>query len=196
VAGRIGMPGLWGPAVVLIYPIGVSGQHIYLGESVLQHFHKYRQTRWHHREAGGQLFARIIGMDIRVEDVTGPRRADWRTRFSYVPNRRAEQAEIRARHAHGLHYVGDWHTHAEDRPTPSRRDIESVRDCFAKSTHSLRAFVLVIVGTDAPPSGLHVSLHDARHSLELRAVQGQVRMHQEHPPVAFVPPNGTPGLWR
>jgi len=103
----------------MIYPVADSDQRIVFAETVLNRFAKYRQMRWWHREAGGQLFARFALPDIVIAEATGPRRSDWRTRYSYRPNRRAEQREIAARHLLGLHFIGDWHTHPEDLPVPS-----------------------------------------------------------------------------
>ena len=59
-----------------------------------------------------------------------------------------------------LGYLGDWHTHPEREPSPSSWDLESMEDCFKKSRHQLKAFVMVIVGRAAFPEGLWVSLHD------------------------------------
>jgi integrative and conjugative element protein (TIGR02256 family) len=143
------------------YPIGTSGQVLVLSDPVVQHLHRHRQQRRYQREAGGQLFARFDGKRIVVEEATGPRRTDRRTRTSYVPDRRAEQAEILDRHARGLHYVGDWHTHPQRSPQPSRPDAESIAECVAKSVHQLNGFVLVIVGQLEPPAGLHVSINNA-----------------------------------
>lgn len=143
------------------YPIGTSGQVLILTDPVVEHLRRHRQRRRYQREAGGQLFARFDGGRITVEEATGPRRADRRTRTSYLPDRRAEQAEILERHARGLHYVGDWHTHPEPLPQPSRPDAESIAECVAKSIHQLNGFVLVVVGQLEPPAGLHVSINNA-----------------------------------
>jgi integrative and conjugative element protein (TIGR02256 family) len=153
---------------VIEYPIGVSGQTLIVSDGVLQHFRKHRQRRWWHSEAGGQLFARFDGSGIIVEEETGPRRTDRRSRTSYVPDRKAEQAEIIERQARGLHFVGDWHTHAEAQPHPSRRDLSSIAECVVQSTHGLNGFLLAVVGTADPPIGLHVSIHDGitMHSLK------------------------------
>lgn len=145
---------------MLEYPIGSSGQVLILPESVVRKFRRYRQKRWYQREAGGQLFARVSLSRIVVEEATGPRRTDIRTRTSYVPDRMAEQREIDKWHAHDLHYVGDWHTHPETVPRPSWVDIASISDSVGKSTHALNGFLLVIVGQAEPPGGLLVSVHD------------------------------------
>jgi integrative and conjugative element protein (TIGR02256 family) len=152
----------------MIYRIADSGQRIIFTELVLERFAKYRQTRWWHREAGGQLFARLALPEIVIAEATGPRRSDWRTRYSYQPNRRAEQREITARHPLGLHFIGDWHTHPEDLPVPSPRDEKSMREAFTESHHGLNGFVLAIVGRLAFPEGLAVWLYNGGSKLPLR----------------------------
>jgi len=152
---------------VIQYPIGTSGQVLILTDPVGEHLRRYRQQRWYQREAGGQLFARFDGGRIIVEEATGPRRTDRRTRTSYVPDRRAEQAEILERHRRGLHYVGDWHTHPEALPGPSRPDASSIAECVAKSKHDLNGFVLVVVGQVEPPAGFHVSIHNATSAVTI-----------------------------
>src|ERR1700730_5735407 len=135
----------------MIYPISSSGQRLVFTEPVIERFAKYRQTRWWQREAGGQLFACVALPEILVVEATGPRRSDWRTRYTYIPNRRAEQREINGRHPRGLHFIGDWHTHPEDQPVPSWRDEESIREAFVESEHALNGFILAIVGRNAFP---------------------------------------------
>jgi integrative and conjugative element protein (TIGR02256 family) len=150
----------------MIYPIGESGQRIVFSEDVLAHFDTHRQTRWWHREAGGQLFARFDLPTITVVEATGPRRGDCRSCNSYRPDRRAEQREIASRHARGLHFIGDWHTHPEDLPSPSWHDDESMREMFSQSEHALRGFLLVIAGRLPFPSGLAVWMYD--HTSQIR----------------------------
>lgn len=149
------------------YAVGTSGQVVVLVDAVVEHLRRHRQLLWCQREAGGQLFARFSRLRIRVEEATGPRRTDRRTRTSYVPDRRAELREIAARYPRGLHYVGDWHTHPERYPCPSQADTASITDCFLKSSHNLNAFLLLIVGTAELPDSLYVSAYDESASLRL-----------------------------
>jgi integrative and conjugative element protein (TIGR02256 family) len=155
---------------MIVYPIPSSTQRIVLPLAVVQRFHRYQQKRWWQKEAGGQLFARFDLPDIVVEEATGPRRSDWRTRYAYHPNRSAEQKEIAARHANGLHFVGDWHTHPETLPVPSRDDADSMKDLVVRSKHSLNGFLLVIVGRDVFPRGLSVSLFTPATRITLTAI--------------------------
>lgn len=151
----------------MIYPVGNSGQQLIFTEAVLQHLVKHQQGRWWRREAGGQLFARIAGSSIVIEEATGPRRTDRRTRHSYHPDRRAEQREILEQHAAGRCFVGDWHSHAESVPRPSERDLESMREMFRRSSHALNGFLLVIIGTTQPPDGLLVAVVTGSEVVEL-----------------------------
>lgn len=151
------------------YPVGESGQFLTLEQSVLDHFIKWRQLASKMPEAGGQLFGAVQGQCIQIKQATGPRCSDRRGRFFFVADRLAERREISTLHKSGLHYFGDWHTHPQSIPTPSRTDISSMADLFARSKHDLNAFAMVIVGTAAPPTGLHVSLHSASAWSRLKA---------------------------
>lgn len=145
---------------MMSYDIGTSGQSLVLSREVLRHLSAHRQLRWWQREAGGQLFARFEGAHVLVTRATGPRPTDRRARRSYHPDRIAEQREVDAFHREGLHFVGTWHTHPEDRPTPSSIDIDSISEAFRLSHHALNGFVLAIVGRSQAPSGLYVGISD------------------------------------
>lgn len=152
---------------MIAYRIGNSSQSLVFTEPVLRHFEKYQQRKFWHREAGGQLFARFEMPQIVVVEATGPRRGDRRSRYSYRPDRAAEQREIAERHREGLHFIGDWHTHPEDTPSPSGEDTASIQDSVAKSRHALNGFVLAIVGRKLFPDGLYVSLHSRETGVRL-----------------------------
>lgn len=155
----------------LRYPIGTTGQAVVLPDHVMFHLQLHRQTRWFSREAGGQLFSGLEGGDVVIDRITGPRATDWRTRTSYRPNRVAERKEIRDQFRQGLHFVGDWHSHPEPRPTPSSTDLRSIAECVRHSVHELNGFILLIVGLAPWPDGLHVSVHDGTTTIVLRVAQ-------------------------
>lgn len=137
-------------------------------------FDAHRQRRCFQREAGGQLFARIREKNWEIVTTTGPRSRDRRGRFSFWPHRASEQDEIFEHHARGLDYVGDWHTHPEDMPTPSADDLSSIAEIVRKSTHHLPGFLLMIVGRSPFPDGLWTSFHSvegARSDAKLTSSQ-------------------------
>ncbi|MGY4509588.1 Mov34/MPN/PAD-1 family protein [Bradyrhizobium sp. USDA 3650] len=148
---------------MISYDIGHSGQRLTFDDAVLSHFHRHRQTRIWHREAGGLLFSRLALPAIDVCAITGPRRTDRGGRYSYWPDERAEQREIDEMFGRGLHFVGCWHTHPEDFPSPSLVDVRNISDCVRRSQHALNGFVMVIVGRAPTSRGLFVSVCDATH---------------------------------
>lgn len=120
-------------------------------------FDRHRQVRCYHREAGGQLFGKVIGKRWVVMEATRPGKGDRRSRFSFLPDRNREQREINEMFDRGLVYLGDWHTHPEEYPSPSGRDLDTFRDIVGKSTHFLPGLVLCIIGWKSFPEGLSVS---------------------------------------
>jgi integrative and conjugative element protein (TIGR02256 family) len=145
---------------VISFDIGHSGQQLSFDDAVLSHLDRHRQTRIWHREAGGLLFARLALPTIDVCAITGPRRGDRRSRYSYRPDERAEQREIDEMFGRNLHFVGCWHTHPEDTASPSHVDTRNISDCVRRSDHALNGFVMVIVGRSALPDSLFVSVCD------------------------------------
>ncbi|MBT3028022.1 MAG: Mov34/MPN/PAD-1 family protein [Candidatus Thiodiazotropha sp. (ex Ctena orbiculata)] len=129
----------------------------------------HRQIGHKEQEAGGQLFARIDGAEIIIEKATGPRKSDRRSRYSFFPSRMAERREINKLFKTGLHYVGDWHTHPQPRPAPSRTDIQSFQEMFRRSRHQLKSFVMIIIGSDPGVDGLFVALCNDTSITPLRA---------------------------
>ncbi|MDI1229432.1 MAG: Mov34/MPN/PAD-1 family protein [bacterium] len=136
-------------------------------ESVIACFEKHRQLDPKSTEAGGQLYARYSEGEVLVCKATGPKENDKRGRFFFLPNRKSERAEIRENYADGLHFVGDWHTHPESIPEPSIKDLKSIRNCYRDSEHSLKYFIMVIIGTESFPSGISVSVHNEKESVLL-----------------------------
>ena len=134
---------------------------------VLATFEHNRQSGLKDTEAGGQLFGRLVDNNLVVEFATGPRPTDIRTRYSYKPDRRAEQKEINRYHQEGFLFLGDWHTHPEPYPSPSSQDLLSIREAYKQSTHHLNGFLLIIAGTHGLPSGLYVAVHNDREDVRL-----------------------------
>ena len=145
--------------------------NICFGEEVLELFEQHKQTKKKSLEAGGQLFARLSDKEVLVSKATGLREGDKRGRFLFWPNRKKEQDEIDALHKDGYHYVGDWHTHPESKPTPSNTDLVNILECYSQSKHELKYFIMTIVGTDQFPDSLHVSIHNCYESITLEPKQ-------------------------
>ena len=137
--------------------------------SVLNYFEQHRQRRCFSKEAGGQLFARYEPNCIQIQIATGPYPTDQRSRHNFTPDRDQEQRDIDRFFSERLHFVGNWHTHPQRTPKPSETDIFNTRERFNLSDHSLKAFVIVIVGLRLFPHGLYVGLIDSLNIRRLRS---------------------------
>jgi integrative and conjugative element protein (TIGR02256 family) len=147
----------------LAYTLPEDAGVVVFEPAVLLHLISYRQLKCLAPEAGGQLFASMDEPKVmRIVEATGPRLTDRRSLFGYHPDRKAEKLEITDRYAHGLHFVGDWHTHAQSVPRPSDTDLESMAETVAQSVYDIPGFLLVIVGRRTFSDGLHVSFHQKK----------------------------------
>ncbi len=139
-----------------VLPIGTSA--VVISDHAAETIKSFRQLEPQDKEAGGQLFARFNEKDTIIVEATKPKLLDRRSRSGFRPNRWLQRREIRERHKRGLHFVGDWHTHPEPVPVASAIDLSNTKDCFNRSQHELKAFVMIIAGTKDFPEGLYVAL--------------------------------------
>lgn len=101
-----------------------NGGVLEFGETALQHVLSHRQFTSDSAEAGGVLLGRLIrdSRDIVIDRAAGPSELDRRSRFSFFRARRPAQAlvdEAWRESGQAAIYLGEWHTHPEDDPTPS-----------------------------------------------------------------------------
>lgn len=149
------------------------GTIVTFSAEVVDHFAEHRQQGKIKTEIGGQLFAKFAKKEVRVVRTTGPNASDKRGWSWFKPDQRKQNIEIKQLFGDGLHFVGDWHTHPEREPSPSSWDLESMEDCFNKSRHQLKAFVMVIIGHANFTQGIWVSLHWADGWEHLALVENQ-----------------------
>lgn len=126
---------------------------------VLNHFEQYKQTCCMSREAGGQLFVEKNGLQYKLVVATGPRKTDKRSRYNYFPDRSAERVEIQDFFDKDLFYIGDWHTHPQNIPTPSSTDEFNFEETVRQSKDGLKIFLLFIIGTSELPNGIYVCFY-------------------------------------
>jgi len=150
-----------------LYAIPESQQRILLTKPILGLFKTHRQQGLE-AESGGLLFAEFDFPIIRIVEVSPPHKSDkcWRTLF--IPNRVLQRQYIKQRFKQGLHFVGEWHTHPQDKPSPSDLDLESMADSFLRSHHELSYFVMIIVGKATDSLELWVSVHNGNRYIQLK----------------------------
>ncbi len=97
-------------------------------------------------EAGGLLFTSdLYSNPILIEKFSIPSAQDKRTRHRFIPHKTKAQKIINEMFENGFHYVGDWHTHPQKHPKPSRTDINTIKDVFKKSDHNLNYMLMLVL---------------------------------------------------
>lgn len=105
----------------------------------------YAQLSSASQEAGGILIGATRGDDIEVIEATVPLPLDTRSRTGFHRKDRGhfERATLLWKaNDREVGYVGEWHTHPEDHPTPSGLDLNQWRAVLA-ADRAPRVFVIV-----------------------------------------------------
>jgi integrative and conjugative element protein (TIGR02256 family) len=140
----------------LIWRKSGTAQRIRITDAVLNHVAKYQQHALSATEAGGQLFGTVSATEVRVVAAVGPHRRDERSRYRYRSDPQSAQRAISEQAKNGLLYLGEWHTHAEDLPSPSGDDRDAMTALTEKSSLCIDAALLLIVGRESPPAGVYL----------------------------------------
>jgi integrative and conjugative element protein (TIGR02256 family) len=111
----------------------------------------YQQKGKEDTEAGGVLLGRLIkdSKDIVIDHVSVPMIGDKRTRFSFIRNKKMHQRIIDSEWEKSkgtCNYIGEWHTHPEEYPTPSSIDLSNWKLRLKDDIFTSRYLYFVIVG--------------------------------------------------
>lgn len=120
-------------------------QLVVFTEYVLSKLSLYRQNDNLSYEAAGVLIGERRGCHLVVCDLSVPGEGDIRSRYGVNRKGKHHQKKVDDcfRMSGGFQqYLGEWHTHPEDIPTPSYRDKQS----WISNIVETKAMVVVIVG--------------------------------------------------
>lgn len=125
-------------------------KRLILVERAVNQMTEFTQRSWWHDEAGGVLLGRHLldSEDLVVDEVTTPQKTDRRSRFSFF---RSKRHEILAQNrwineANTIAYLGLWHTHPEDNPTPSKVDRSDWAQAASRDTYEGDRLFFPIIG--------------------------------------------------
>jgi len=99
----------------------------------------FRQLKRGSHESGGILLGRYIkgSSDVVVDHVTTPMKNDS---SSEVIDEKWEESKGTC------NYLGEWHTHPQDHPTPSSTDIQTWLRLIKETQFELGELYFVIIG--------------------------------------------------
>jgi integrative and conjugative element protein (TIGR02256 family) len=128
-----------------------TGGLISFGHAAIMSLDGQRQADAASDEAGGMLLGRLIHEtnDVVVDEATEPTGEDRRGRYFFNRAKAAAQRYINL--VWGLSgstriYLGEWHTHPEDDPSPSDHDLGNWRRIAKKAKYDQDFLIFVIVG--------------------------------------------------
>ena len=130
--------------------IELGGASIKISFEVLEEMFHYIQNDNNKPEAGGIL----IGHDLEdhnfsITDISIPSVYDKSSRFNFTRSKKNAQKILNKffKESNGKKiYLGEWHTHPEDYPTPSLLDNKSILERMQRDVLNSEIIFMIIVG--------------------------------------------------
>ena len=123
---------------------------IRFSEEVLKRLETFIQDDNVKPESGGILVGYFIEPDtFSVTDISTPSKKDKASRFGFIRSKKSAQKFIdkHFENSRGKKiYLGEWHTHPEDYPTPSFVDKCSIKLQYTKNRLNSTVIFMVIIG--------------------------------------------------
>ncbi len=142
-----------------MYKIG-SEKTIVLSSEVKEKFEQYR-IKLPRKESGGILLGQLCINDcIIVNEITEPSQMDNAGYFFFERDKTTAQKIIKERwkRSDGKQiYLGEWHTHNEPNPKPSRQDKKMIFYLLQASKMEIDFLITIIVGINSYYVGLQTN---------------------------------------
>jgi integrative and conjugative element protein (TIGR02256 family) len=128
-----------------------NGGRLEIGEAALAQFATHRQRHAKNSESGGVLLGRLVehSSDAVIDEVSTPTPTDGWGRFNFFRRRKPAQLIVDKAWKDSSStriYLGEWHSHPEDVPTPSGHDLKEWTRITAESTFEQDSLFFIIVG--------------------------------------------------
>ncbi|TXE07907.1 hypothetical protein ES711_10785 [Gelidibacter salicanalis] len=134
--------------------------NLHLNENVLQIFYNYIQKKHDAKEAGGVLTGKIYHELIKILNCSEPTCLDYRSKYNFNRSHNSAQIFINKmfHESNGEEiYLGEWHTHPEDIPTPSQLDITSFIKTVSKNKLNSNVHYMIIIGRTKSYLGVYTN---------------------------------------
>lgn len=115
-------------------------------KKILEKFTQYKSTD---PEAGGIILGKIIDNQINILKLSIPTSLDNSSRTNFERNKLSAQIilDYEFHNSNGqLVYLGEWHTHPESNPTPSKTDLQMLTRQFKNNCLNTDFLILLIKG--------------------------------------------------
>lgn len=112
---------------------------------LLERLAAFRQMETSAPEAGGILMGYRRGPHTHVTEATAPTAGDVQRRFGFFRHATHHQRVALCRWKESgetMDYVGEWHTHPDDDPSPSSVDLKHWREIAQASSRPMVFFII------------------------------------------------------
>lgn len=130
--------------------IEIGGYNIFFSQNALNDIKNYKQDKKEKNESGGILLGQVLNQNIYVLKYSDPCKFDKSTRYSFERDKKNAQKIINREFTESngkTIYLGEWHTHPENLPTPSNQDLKMIKEQFRKNKLNEKFLILFILGT-------------------------------------------------
>lgn len=127
----------------------LNNQLLIVQQSVLELFQAFVQHHPRSPESGGILLGSSFESEEYIMRASMPTSWDRQHRCLFIRDKRSAQIFIdyEWRNSGGtINYMGEWHTHPEDFPEPSRQDLLMIQQQFKLNIHQRDSLFLFIQG--------------------------------------------------
>lgn len=125
---------------------------VIITDQVFNIWRKYRQTRTEDNEACGILIGGYNEKQkiIFIDSCTEPQKADLRKRTVFTlqdsyHQQKVNEVFVSSEKTH--FYLGTWHSHPENYPSPSGIDLRDWKKCIKRNSHN-KFMIFSIVGVE------------------------------------------------
>lgn len=132
---------------------------IHLCDQVVSIFKKYIQNDVDKSEAGGIITGKVYENLIEILNCSEPSLLDERSRYNFKRSFKSAQIYINEKFVESRGeeiYLGEWHTHPEDIPSPSNTDINSFNKTLTNNILNSNVHFMIIVGIKAIYLGIYI----------------------------------------
>lgn len=128
-----------------------NGGYLKIDKEAFQLIGGYKQVEKSDLEAGGIIMGRFIrnSKNIIIDKVTEPAKEDKRTRYSFERISIEHQIILEdewVKSHRTCNYLGEWHTHPENNPSPSSVDLKDWKRKLKADIFSSRYLYFIIAG--------------------------------------------------
>ncbi|TMI93038.1 MAG: hypothetical protein E6H08_10990 [Bacteroidetes bacterium] len=128
-----------------------NGGCLKIDKNALRIMNGYKQSEKKDVEAGGIIMGRFIknSKNIIIDKITEPAKDDKRSRYSFKRISLQHQLTLEEEWTNSFgtcNYLGEWHTHPEDYPTPSSIDLKDWKRKLKTDIFSSRYLYFIIAG--------------------------------------------------